>query len=265
MSNLSYLEIADSLHHILAGDTVYVISDLMTLIQQTLKQKETFDTNLFIDSLIQKVGPDGTLLFPTFSWDFCKGIPFDYHKTPGRTGALGNAALARPDFRRTKHPLYSFAVWGKDQNKYCEMDPPDSFGEGTIFDCLHKQNAKALVIGLHPLDGFTFLHHVEQAVGVPYRFHKTFTAPYTDENGATREKSYRMYVRDLDLDATEHSEPLEQILKDLNIIRTQTFDKTDFHTIFLSPAFDVEAADIRYNDCRNIYSYKGQPMRGEDL
>lgn len=261
MDTASYLDIASLLSDIQTGDTLYIMSDLMSLMKQTLKNKETFDIHLFLDSFLNKIGPDGTVLIPTFNWDFCKGIAFDYVKTPGRTGTLGNAALSHPGFRRSRHPIYSFAIWGKDKDLLCGKDPVNSFGVGTVFDYLHLQQAKALAIGLPPLYGFTFLHHVEQVVRVPYRFHKEFTAPYTDENHVTKDERYYMYVRNLDLDPVEHSEPLEQIFKELNIIRTQTFGKTNFHTIFLKPAYDIIAADILYNDCRNIYTYKGQPQK----
>ena len=51
------------------------------------------------------------ILFPTFNWDFCKGKSFNYNNTRSMTGSLSNVALKRPDFKRSKNPIYSFAVW----------------------------------------------------------------------------------------------------------------------------------------------------------
>ena len=41
---------------------------------------------------------------------------YDFYKTPSSVGSLGNYVLGRGDFRRTRNPIYSFAVIGKDQN-----------------------------------------------------------------------------------------------------------------------------------------------------
>ena len=90
------------------GDIVYVASDILKLSIFYKQNKILFDPNIFIDTLIKIVGDKGTLLFPTFNWDFCKGKIFDYKKTPSNCGSLSNIALQRSDFKRTKHPIHSF-------------------------------------------------------------------------------------------------------------------------------------------------------------
>ncbi len=96
------------------GDTLLVSSDLKGLLFQCLEHGDAADPNVFLESLMDAVGSEGTLLLPTFNWDFCKGITFDYRRTPCRTGSLGKAALKRKDFVRTKHPpLPLFRIVGK--------------------------------------------------------------------------------------------------------------------------------------------------------
>ena len=97
------------------GDILCISSDITKLLAKCRENKEVFNPNLFIDIIKEKIGSKGTILFPTFNWDFCKGKKFDYYKTPSQVGALGNVALKRKDFRRTRHPVYSFAVSGYDQ------------------------------------------------------------------------------------------------------------------------------------------------------
>lgn len=257
----SFCEIAGKLTHIKKGDVLYVVSDILELVKQSREHGERFDRDAFLDTLKELVGEEGTLLIPTFNWDFCKGIAFDYCKTACKTGALGNCALNRQDFTRTKHPIYSFAVWGKDKDLLVSMDEPNSFGKNSIFDYMYDNNAKALVIGLDAMDGLTFMHHVEQMVGVPYRFEKTFTADYTDASGETTKKSYTMYVRDLDMDAKENTKHFSQILEDLNISHTQIFNDVPFRTVVLREVYEMERIDILYNDSRNIYIYNGQPEK----
>ncbi len=254
-------ELVGQLDQIQEGNVVYVVSDVLELAKQAREHGERFDRDLFLDSLQKKVGKTGTLLIPTFNWDFCKGIAFDYKRTPCRTGALGTAALNREDFVRTKHPIYSFAVWGKDRSWLFEQDEPNCFGENSIFDYMYRKDARALVIGLDAMDGLTFMHHVEQMVGVPFRYHKIFAADYTDWNGRTARKEYSMYVRDLNMDAREQSKPFSRLLEQLNISRTRVLNQVPFRTVLLRQLYTLEAMDIQFNDSRNLYCYKGQKKK----
>ena len=62
------------------GDRVLVASDVTTLCWEALQQGKKFDLDRLIDLLQKKIGPEGTLLFPTYNWDFCHGKAFDYRK-----------------------------------------------------------------------------------------------------------------------------------------------------------------------------------------
>ena len=61
------------------GDKILVNSSIVKLMIELKKNSKKFDANLVIDSLINKIGPSGTLMFPTFNWDYCKGEDFDYY------------------------------------------------------------------------------------------------------------------------------------------------------------------------------------------
>ena len=118
------MNLKDTINHldINPGDIVYICSDITGLLLNSRKNKDNFDPKKFIDSIINKVGSKGTILFPTFNWGFCKNKRFDIQKTPSQCGALTNEALKRKDFERTQHPIYSFSVWGKDKEKLTKMD-----------------------------------------------------------------------------------------------------------------------------------------------
>ena len=251
------LSLADNIR---PGDTVYVISDLMKLMGKARAEGEAFDRDEMLNLLQEKVTEEGTLLIPAFNWDFCKGKAFDIRKSPSQTGALGNAALARTDFRRTAHPIYSFLVWGRLGDMLLSADPPNAFGKGSIFDLLDEQRAKALVIGLNATDGLTFIHHVEQMTGVPYRYEKIFTAPYTDAEGITSEKKYSMYVRDLEKDPRylDSYAALEALLAACGASETKTLHGIPVSVVDLHASFPVFRDDILHNDSRLLYRYHGQ-------
>ena len=88
------------------GDKILVFSSILKLLNQSRKENKKFDGNIIIDSLISIIGENGTLMFPAFNWDFCKGKDFDYNKTPSSAGSLSNLALKRKDFKKMLIDLY---------------------------------------------------------------------------------------------------------------------------------------------------------------
>lgn len=260
----SYLDYLEELSWIQKGDFLYVVSDMLELAKVTREQGARFNANDLIDKLQQLVGEEGTIVFPTFNWDFCKGVPFDYYKTPSKTGALTKAALKREDFRRTAHPIYSFAVWGKDSDRLMADASVDCFGPGTIFEYMYEVDAKGISIGIPILEGLTYVHHVEQMVGVPYRYHKEFTAEYTDAQGVCAERTYRMYVRDLvkDPQYRDFFWPLEAKMMEQGTITRKDYLGVPFVCCKIRDVDVAAREDIIENDSRCLYYYNGQ--REED-
>lgn len=254
---ISYENVIGQIEGIEKGDIVYVVSDILALSLAARENGERFDIQKFIDTILDRVGETGTVLIPTFNWGFCKGETFNIKKTVSKTGALGNAAMKRADFKRTKHPIYSFMVWGKDKDYLADMDYLEGFGPESIFGYMHEKKAKALVIGLHTLAGLTFIHYVEQCVGVPFRYSKAFTAKYIDENGNEEEKTYNMYVRDLvkDPQYVDEFRPLGDILEKLNVSQTFYVNDVEFHVVDLVTTYEITKIEILSNDSRNLYVY----------
>ena len=71
--------------HINRGDNIFVTSDVKQLLYSLVSEGDDTDLNILIDGIIDIIGEEGTLVFPTFNWDFCKGVPFDIKKTPCKT------------------------------------------------------------------------------------------------------------------------------------------------------------------------------------
>lgn len=253
----NFIEWLSQLNWIEPGDTVYVVSDMLPLAKQYRQNGDKLNLDDVISGLKELVTKEGTLLFPTFNWDFCKKISFDYYNTPVKTGALPKAALAMDPSSRTHHPLYSFSVWGKHREELLSINAINAFGNGTIFEKMDEWNAKALVIGLNALEGVTYIHHVEQIVGVPYRYNKNFTALYTDENGNCGERTYSMYVRDLDMDPRHINgfSPLEDKMKAEGKIESAKYGEVDCHILKVRSLGDAVKDDILNNDSALMYRY----------
>ena len=243
-----------------AGETILVSSEMIKIYSKCMSEDKSFRPDGILDALIERVGDQGTLLLPTYNWDFCHGKPFDYLKTRGATGALGNVALTRSDFKRTKHPIYSFAVWGHDREELCALDNTDSFGEDSVFAYLHKHEACNILWDVDYNHSFTFLHYVEETVGCPYRYVKDFTGKYIDSEHKEEERTYSMFVRDLDLDVhmfLEDNRFEEYLLKNAGAERI-TVDDIPVRKIRFDKAFEAIKSDIIDNCSRNLCSYKGQ-------
>lgn len=255
---LEYTEWLENQNWIQKGDVLYVISDVLELAIFMKKQGLRINLDEIIDKLQHLVGAQGTLLFPTFNWGFCQGEDFDYNNTPSKTGSLSSKALQRNDFVRTQHPIYSFAVWGYHKDEMLNNECVNSFGKNTIFEDLYKWNAKALVIGLPALKGLTYIHHVEQSVGVPYRYNKGFTGAYIDSEGRKKEKTYYMYVRDLDMNPQPINcfEPLEQKMYQQGTILQAEYMGIPNEFLKIKDLDEAVKTDIVYNNSQNLYTYK---------
>ena len=212
------------------GDILCISSDITKLLAKCRENKEVFNPNLFIDIIKEKIGSKGTILFPTFNWDFCKGKKFDYYKTPSQVGALGNVALKRKDFRRTRHPVYSFAVSGYDQKYLCNLKNVSAWGTKSPFSYLYLKGAKYFFIGIDYKKGFSIDHYFEERVGVDYRFFKNFTGLYSDENGKEKRVTFKMYVRKLEKNVYTAIHPL----MDKEMIKKGAYKKYFINNIHFS-------------------------------
>lgn len=217
------------------GDILDVASDLLSVTLCLRKLKEKFDADQLLDALKEAVGEEGTVLIRTFNWDFCHGVPFHYKTTPSQVGSLGNMALKRPDFKRTKHALYSWCVWGREQKLLTEIDPQDSFGDDSIFAFLEDHNAAMLRIGNTSVAGLTHIHRAEQRANNPLRYFKNFTGQYTGSDDICREKTYSMFVRNLDYNIRVRNELTDDKFKEIGAISQRQYqgikiDKIDLKT-----------------------------------
>ncbi len=230
-----------------------VSSDIVGLAFDAASRGEAFSCDGFIDILQTKLGPEGTLLFPTFNFDFCDGRPYDVRLSPSMTGALSRAALARRDFRRTQHPIHSFAVWGRLSNEFVGLSNQSSFGADSPFALLRRESARMIIIGLPYQGAFTFVHHAEEMEKVPYRYMKNFTSSYTDMAGRNGNRTYSLYVRDIEKGVDSAVDPMGEILETKKISVSQVIRGVVFRTIRLKEAYDQIVQDIRQNGGRRLY------------
>jgi len=230
------------------GMTVDIVIDLFNVTMHCKAKGLRFEPQKFIDALKNAVGNDGNVLIRTFSWDWCHGKGFDSKTTVSQVGALGNVAMKRPDFKRTHHPIYSWMVWGKDQEYLCDLDYVESFDESSVFAWEEKnKDAYQINIGNPQVVGLTLFHYVEKEVGVPYRYIKYFKGSYTDEMGLIEEKTYSMYVRDLDYQIDTDFTVYEKLLLEKGAMKKFSYDDIDITSYKIQELCEVYVDDIKQN------------------
>ena len=202
-----------------SGDILLIHSNTKKTFKRYLKLGTRLSATDILESFIEAVGPSGTLLIPLFNFDFSSGIDFDIRYTPSQMGALTEAARNHPRSKRTGHPIYYFAVIGAQSDKFKGVDNYSGYGNDSPFALLREMNGKIASLDLPDQSSMTFYHHIEEMHEVNYRYHKIFTANYTDAYGNTSERAYSLFVRDIEKGVLTHVNPAGDLMWDQGLYK----------------------------------------------
>jgi aminoglycoside 3-N-acetyltransferase len=168
-----------------------------------------------LDVIFDVLGPDATIVMPAFSFNFPEVGVWENLNTKSKMGALTEAFRKHPGVYRTNHPFHSVCVLGKHQDKFKACDCISSFGTGSPFEVLIDIDAYNIGLGTEFIGGFTFLHHIEEVLKVPYRMTKKFPGVVRDETSVEIDKTYEMYVRII-TDEYEYNNDWNRVFSDLD-------------------------------------------------
>lgn len=249
-----YPDILDAFH-LNRGDVVLVSSELLKIMWMCRNLSEKFDADVLLERLQDIVGAEGTILISTYNFDFSNKGFYDYRNSKSTVGFLGNTALARPDFRRTRHPLHSFAVWGKDQELLCSMENEDSYAGDSPFSYLLEHDAREIGLGIEYLQAFTFIHFVETAAHVPYRFHKVFEGTYVTPDGTEERRRYTSNVRDRTMTYKTNKEGLTRLLEDCGAARHFDYSDVPCFRIDLAKSYPYLYDNFTKGHCKDVFEF----------
>jgi aminoglycoside 3-N-acetyltransferase len=191
------------------------------------------------------LGADGTLIMPTFNFDFNKGIPWDVRKTRSKMGALTEVVRMDPRAKRVFHPFYSFAILGKHAEMLGSLRYKSSYERNSVFGKLRDLDGKIMVIGLSYNDSMTFFHHIEQMEGVDYRFLKQFTGEVTDENGNTYTDTFEMLVRDIDKGVMTMVDPMGTLMEQAGIVKIRKIGEAEVKLMKANEVYEFTAREMK--------------------
>ena len=224
------------------GDTIFVHSSYSTLGRAPGGVEGGPQT--VNEAILEVVGSKGTLIQPTFNYDFLKGVPWDIRTTPSQMGVLTEMLRTDPRARRMFHPIYSMAAIGAHADELAAHRTTDCFGETTIFKKFRDWDAKILILGLIYSKSITYLHHCEQAAEVDYRYLKEFTGTAIDFDGKPHEVTYTMLVRDVERGVVLDFEPIGALL-DSQVVNMKK----------------VGLGDVRLMKCRDVFRVAVNAMK----
>jgi aminoglycoside 3-N-acetyltransferase len=154
----------------------------------------------------------GTLAVPTFNFAFARGEPYDPLGTPSQgMGAFSEFVRQLPRAQRTTHPMQSLAVIGRYADDLAGRDTPSAFDPGSAFERLLALDFKLLLLGAG-VQAVSMVHYSEQRANVPYRYWKDFTGQVKTPGG-WQTRTYRMFVRDLEIDPQLDLRPIQVSLQ----------------------------------------------------
>ena len=127
-----------------------------------------------IGELLRAVGPEGTVVMP--SWSSDDDLPYDPGTTPAAAdlGITAELFRRRADARRTSHPLAFAAVGQHADYVVGHPDPLPVMHPGSPVARVHELDGKVLLLGVGH-DANTTIHLAESRARVPYSAPKHFT------------------------------------------------------------------------------------------
>lgn len=228
---------------IAANDDVLVHAD--SIVTAAYDGPTTQKLDILYNALFEKISPSGHLFAPSFSMSFTKGEDYDLETSPSTTGMASEHFRLMPNVRRSLDPLYNFCIRGPSSEMYASIRSESCFGNGSLFNLFYDRNVKMIFLGCS-LDRATFVHFVEETIGVDYRYYKNFNGLISTPHEKYA-SSINLYVRNLDLDTIPNHDSLKLRLEEASLLKASSIGR--FRCMCVSAQdFFVTAADLLQND-----------------
>nr|MBI3612742.1 AAC(3) family N-acetyltransferase [Nitrospirota bacterium] len=141
-----------------------------------------------------------TIVMSTASIYLCgSGEDFILETSPCDTGLLNEHMRTQPGTKRSLHPFVSYSANGPRAEALTARISKSGYGVESPMERMVATDARALHIGIPARFSPSVVHHVEQLVGVPYRYYKEFPNRVF-AGGQYVGTDYLLYVRNLDAD-----------------------------------------------------------------
>jgi len=200
-----------------------------------------------IEALKHILSKEGTLIVPTFNYNFCDGEPYDIKKTPSKMGVISELIRNDSNSKRSLDPVFSFAIFGKHRDYLANLRYYHSFGPDSIFAKLRELDAKIMIIGLTYNESVTFFHHIEETQGCDYRFFKEFQGKITDYNGNEKEEKIILFVRDIERGIQNDVDKMGVIMEREGIVKKKIIGKSEIKLMKANDVYQRTVDEMKEN------------------
>jgi aminoglycoside 3-N-acetyltransferase len=196
----------------------------------------------FLEEIMSRIEPGGTLVVPTFTYSFPRGEVFDIAASRSGMGSFSEYLRRRSEALRSCDPCYSVAAVGAHAVDMTSDVSTNSFDDNSFFSRFFACGGKVLNLNFDA--GSTFIHYVERKLGVPYRFDKTFSG-IVRQNGVERRASSTIWVRYLSDDSLEAVfEPFDAIARAEGSFAVARLGRGEIGTISAQATADIIARTL---------------------
>jgi len=200
-----------------------------------------------INALKSILTEDGTLIVPTFNYDFCQGKSYDVKTTPSKMGIITEIVRADPNSKRTLDPVFSFAILGKHRDYLTNLENDHSFGANSVFEKLRELDAKIMIIGLAYNESVTFFHHIEETQRCDYRYFKEFRGKIIDYENTERDCKITLFVRDIERGVQNSVDTMGLIMEQENIVKKIIIGKSEIKLMKANDVYKRTVAEMKKN------------------
>ena len=175
-----------------AGDSAFVQLSFSSLGQIEGATSPLEGSQLIFSTILDLIGPAGTLFVPAFTLSFARCEEFDVETSPGIVGPWSDAvefaeiARSHPGAIRSNDPLYSIVGIGPAASELLSDLPNSSFGRDGVFDRLARTTTKLCLLGVLLRDSI-LLDFAEESASVPWRYRKLFTGTVRRNESSQRQ------------------------------------------------------------------------------
>ena len=102
-----------------------------------------------------------------------------------------------------------------------------------------------MVIGLDYTNSMTYFHHIEEMVGVDYRYMKDFTGEIIDKNGNAAQDTFSMLVRDIEKGVITEVNPMGALMEEAGVIQKAKLGEADVEIMNASEIYDFTVKEMK--------------------
>lgn len=202
-----------------------------------------------IDSLLEVVVPDGTIMVPTLtgSEKLCPANPpvFDVKTSPCWTGKIPETFRKRPDAVRSLHPTHSVAAVGA-KAKYFTQGHEKSITPCGLNSPYHKlalADGYVLMLGVD-LECCTLFHTAEELADVDYVNQKDFVNAVVKDY---QDKVLKLKLKIHKYGDKRNFQKMESILMEKNILKKGKIGGAEIRLIKARPFLDLTVKMLMQN------------------